>query len=105
MVLRFQRVRSFLGSASTMKVYINGEVVGKLKNGEVFEFETDSVNDLLIKTHRFIIDLSIPTDQFKEKIDILLQYQYGLCKTKTQAIVSENGRLIGVFPSEKVEMK
>ena len=26
MVLRFQRVRSFLGSASTMKVYINGEL-------------------------------------------------------------------------------
>lgn len=88
-----------------MKVFIDGDLVGRLKNGDVFEIEVESINSLLIKTHRFIFDLTIPTEKFDKDVDILLQYQYGLCKTKTQAIVSEKGKLIGVFPYDKVDAK
>ena len=98
MKIRFQRVKSSLGFGVAMKIIINGEVVYKLKNGEIFEYENDKIDTILIKTHRFIIDLEIPTDQLKESVDILLQYQYGLCRNSTQAIVSEQGRLIGVYP-------
>lgn len=105
MKIRFQRVKSSLGFGVTMKIIVNDELIYKLKNGEVFEYETDKVNSILIKTHRFINDLTIPTEDFQESVDILLQYTYGLCKNSTQAIISENGKLLGVFPQERIDLK
>lgn len=105
MKIRFQRVKSMMFFGVRMKIYVNDELVAKLKSGDVFEYEIDSLNKIEIKTHRFINDLSIPVDDFIESVDILLQYQIGLCKNSTQAIVSENGKLIGVFPKSKVEVK
>jgi len=98
MKIRFQRVKGTLGFAVSMKIIINGEVIYKLKNGEVFEFEAENVESILIKTHRFINDVSIPVENLEDTTDILLQYQYGFCKNSTQAIVSGNGKLIGVYP-------
>lgn len=103
MKIRFQRVKSFLGFKVSMKIIVNGEVVYRLKNGEVFNFETNDLQSLTIKTHRFIFDLDIPVDEFKDNVDILLQYQFGLCKNSTQAICSENGKLIGVYPNKEVK--
>lgn len=88
-----------------MKIYVNDELVAKLKSGEVFEYEIRSLSKLEIKTHRFINDLTIPIQDFSQSVDILLQYKIGLCKNSTQAIVSENGKLIGVFPKQKGEVK
>jgi ribosomal protein S13 len=105
MKIRFQRVKSGLGFGVAMKIIINDEVIYRLKNGEVFEYEVDKVNSILIKTHRFINDLTIPTDDFKESVDILLQYTYGICKNSTQAIISENGKLLGVYPQERIDGK
>lgn len=105
MKIRFQRVKSGLGFGVTMKIIVNDELVYKLKNGEVFEYEADKVNSILIKTHRFINDLTVPTQDFQESVDILLQYTYGLCKNSTQAIVSENGKLLGVYPQERIDLK
>ncbi len=102
MKLRFQRVKSFIGFSLSMKIIIDGELVYKLKNGEVFEYEKDKIDSLLIKTHRFIFDLEIPLDLIEENADILLDYQLGLCRNITQAIVSENGRLIGVYPKKNI---
>jgi len=96
--MRFQRVKAPLGFAVAMKIIINDEVIYKLKNGEVFEYEADNVKSILIKTHRFINDLVIPVEDLKDSTDILLQYQYGICKNSTQAIVSGNGQLIGIYP-------
>ncbi|MDY0011181.1 MAG: hypothetical protein RBR96_05530 [Candidatus Izemoplasmatales bacterium] len=101
MKLRFQRVKSFIGFSLLMKVIIDGEIVYKLKNGEVFEFEKDKIDSIVIKTHRFVFDLEIPVDKIKESADILLDYQLGICRNTTQAIVSENGQLIGVYPQKE----
>jgi hypothetical protein len=98
MKIRFQRVKGLYGFAVSMKIIINGEIIYKLKNGEVFEYEAENVESILIKTHRFINDVSIPVENLEDSIDILLQYQYGMCKNATQAIVSGNGKLIGVYP-------
>jgi len=105
MKLRFQRVKSMMFFGVRMKIYVNDELVAKLKSGEIFEYEVESLTKLEIRTHRFINDLTIPVDGFSESVDILLQYQIGLCKNSTQAIVSENGKLIGVFPKQKGEDK
>ncbi|HQN74477.1 MAG TPA: hypothetical protein PK160_00365 [Bacillota bacterium] len=87
MKLRFQRVKSFIGFSLSMKIIIDGELVYKLKNGEVFEYEKDKIDSLLIKTHRFIFDLEIPLDLIEENADILLDYQLGLCRNITQSAV------------------
>ncbi|HPE00074.1 MAG TPA: hypothetical protein PLB83_02455 [Bacillota bacterium] len=105
MKLRFQRVKSMMFFGVRMKIYVNDELVAKLKSGEVFEYEIRSLSKLEIKTHRFINDLTIPIQDFSQSVDILLQYKIGLCKNSTQAIVSENGKLIGVFPKQKGEVK
>ncbi|PKK95357.1 MAG: hypothetical protein CVV60_01655 [Tenericutes bacterium HGW-Tenericutes-5] len=105
MKLRFQRVKSMMFFGVRMKIYVNGELVAKLKSGEIFEWEESNLKEIEIKTHRFINDLNIPVTDFIESVDILLQYQIGLCKNSTQAIVSENGKLIGVFPKPKTEAK
>ena len=105
MKLRFQRVKSMIFFGVRMKIFVNDELVAKLKSGEVFDYEVSNLQKIEIKTHRFINDLNIPTTDFVESVDVLLQYQIGLCKNSTQAIVSENGKLIGVFPKPKVEVK
>ena len=101
MKLRFQRVKSMMFFGVRMKIYVNDELVAKLKSGEVFECEVETLIKLEVKTHRFINDLIIPIEGFSKSVDILLQYQIGLCKNSTQAIVSEDGKLIGVFPVTK----
>lgn len=88
-----------------MKIYVNDELVAKLKSGDIFEYENENIQKIEIKTHRFINDLTIPLTDFIQSVDILLQYQIGLCKNATQAIVSENGKLLGVFPKPKLESK
>ncbi|MDD3128845.1 MAG: hypothetical protein PHF05_01140 [Candidatus Izemoplasmatales bacterium] len=101
MKLRFQRVKSIIFFGVRMKIFINDELVARLASGDVFETEVEQIHKIQIKTHRFINDLDIPVNDISDSADILLQYQIGICKNKTQAIVSENGRLIGVFPQTK----
>jgi hypothetical protein len=101
MNLRFQRVKSYIGFAWTMKIYIDDELIYRLKNGEVFEIEVEDFNTIKVDTSRFIADVKIPNDDLKTNVDILLRYQTKFCLTKTQAIVSEQGKLIGVYPKEE----
>lgn len=101
MNLRFQRVKSYIGFAWTMRIYIDDELICKLKNGQVFGYEAEEFETIRIDTSRFIAGVQIPNEGFKTNVDILLRYQSKFCLTKIQAIVSEQGKLIGVYPREE----
>jgi len=95
--LRFQRAKSYICFGTNTPIIVNSEIVYRLKNGEVFEMEIDHLETIVLKGNVFMKDLEIPVKDFKDNIDILIQYLGGFCRTQIQAIVSEQGQLIGVY--------
>jgi len=95
--LRFQRAKSYIGFGMTTPIIINNEIIYRLKNGEVFEYDVNNLETIVLKGNIFIKDLKIPIEGFDKNVDILIQYTGNICRTNIQAIVSEQGKLIGVY--------
>ncbi|MBN2539898.1 MAG: hypothetical protein JXB08_00075 [Bacilli bacterium] len=97
MKITFVRKKSLYGFAVKMKIWINGEVVYKLKNGETYVYKSEQVKSIRVGSHALIKSLDIPFVNAQEELEIKLNFNLGLIMSGITAVVSANQTILGVY--------